>query len=132
MADCSLVLCEPLCFLSSRFGKTQLKLLKSITADFYNADAISGAKSLLMDDIGRLSLEDFVPHVPRRRAGDGECRINREIDGIIAILTGLDEHKFLDKLPLYVAGSPDSMPAVRLFDGDLKCLLTWLEKLEGD
>ena len=131
MADRSLVLCEPLCFLMNRYGKTQLKLLKSITSDFYDADAISGAKRLLMDDIGRLCLEDFVPHVPRRRSGDGELRVIREIDDIIAMLTGLDENKSLNKLPLYVAASPDSMPSVRLFDGDMKSVLVWLEKMEG-
>lgn len=130
MADRALALCEPLCFLVNRFGKTQLKLLKSVTSDFYDADAISGAKCLLMDDIGRLKLEDFVPHVPRRRSGDGESRVSREIDDIIAILTGLDEHKSLSKLPMYVAASPESMPSVRLFDGDLKNLLVWLEKME--
>ena len=60
-------------FLLNRFGKTQLKLLKSVITDFYNADVIAEAKCQLLDDVGRLMLMDKLPYIPKRR--DGENRI---------------------------------------------------------
>ena len=126
MADRSVVLSDPLCFVLSKYGKTQLKLLKTCVIDFYDVDTISEAKCQLLDDAAQLTLTDKLPHFPRRRDGDG--RVTREIDDIISILNILDEQKMLNKLPRYVSENPDNMPAIRLFEGDLKFMLSWLEK----
>jgi len=71
------------------------------------------------------------PHVPQRR--DGENRLAREVDDILTIFTCLDENKLLDQLPRYVADGPDSMPPLRLDEGDLNGLLmmvkSWGRKL---
>lgn len=72
---------------------------------------------------------DKLPHYPRRRDGDG--RISREIDDIISIINILDEQKLLNSLPRYVSENPDNMPAIRLFEGDLKFLLSWVEKSDS-
>ena len=37
----------------------------------------------------------------------------------------------LSSLPRYVSENPDNMPAIRLFEGDLKFLLSWLEKTDS-
>ena len=87
------------------------KVIKSVLSDFYSTRAISGAKKQLMDDIYRLETYVILPHVPKRR--DGDNRIAREVDDIFTLFTALDEQKQLEKLPRYVAESPDNMPSVR-------------------
>ena len=82
MAVRPFVLSEPLCFILSKYGKTQLKLLKTCVTDFF--DSIVEAKCQLLDDVGQLSLTDKLPHYPRRR--DNDVRITREIDDIISII----------------------------------------------
>ena len=129
MADRDLVLCKPLCFMLNRYGKSELKSLKSVIIDFYSPEVITAAKNCLLDDAGNLMLTDKMPHFPRRR--DGEGRSVRGVDDIVAIVSTLDEQNVLNKLPRYVAESPDNMPSIRLTDGDMNSLLVWLEKL-GD
>jgi hypothetical protein len=126
MAGRPFVLSEPLCFILSKYGKTQLKLLKTCVTDFFDVDSIVEAKCQLLDDVGQLSLTDKLPHYPRRRDNDG--RITREIDDIFSVLNILDEQKLLNSLPRYVSENPDNLPAIRLFDGDLKFLSHWVEK----
>ena len=41
----------------------------------------------------------------------------------------LDEHKVLDSLPMYVSASPDRLPSLRLFEGDMNVLLTMIERM---
>jgi len=93
--------------------------------DFYSVEVLSKAKEALLNDI--VSLKDVIklPHMPRRT---GDNRIAREVDDIVTIFTCLDEHKQLDNLPKYVADGPDSMPSVRLFEGDLNVLWLFLRK----
>ena len=129
MADRELVLCEPLCFMLNRNGKSKLKSLKRVIIDFCSPEVISAAENRLLDDAGNLMLTDKMPHFPRRR--DREGRSVREVDDIVAIVSTLDEQNVLNKLPRYVAESPDNMLSIRLTDGDMKILLVWLEKL-GD
>ena len=71
-----------------------------------------------------------LPHIPLRR--DGDQRAGKTVDDIITVLTYLS---YLDKklklkcLPRYAADSPDAMPSIRLYDGDLQSLKTVLDKL---
>ena len=74
-----------------------------------------------------LSIE--LPHVPARR--NWENRTAREADDIIALFTCLDENKLSGELPRYAAHGPDSMPSVRLYDGDLYAVMEYLHKLEA-
>ena len=55
----------------------------------------------------------------------------RDVDDIISVLSFLDEQKLLNDLPRYVSDSPDKIPSIRLFDGDLVLLLIRLDKVEG-
>jgi len=68
------------------------------------------AKNQLLGDNSRLDADAIFPHVLKRRDGD---RIVLEVDDIFELFTVLDEQKLLEKLPRYVAESPDTMPAVR-------------------
>jgi len=131
MADRVLTLCEPLCFLINRYGKYQLNLLKSIIADFYSADCISAAKTLLLDDVSSLTLSFKLPHISKHH--NTEHRVMMDIDDIITIISCLDENKALDSLPCYVAADLDYLPPVRLMDSVLKYCqfgcINWKEKL---
>ena len=82
-----------------------------------------------MKDIDALELTTKRSHVPVRH--DGEGRITREVDDLMSLLTFLDEQKALDKLPRYVSDNPDSMPNMRLYDGDLLVLTTLLRDMSG-
>jgi len=42
----------------------------------------------------------------------------------------LDEQKAIQKLPQYVAASPDSMPSLRLYEGDLNVLTALLHNMD--
>ena len=129
MAADVLVLCNPLCFLLNRYGKTGVKVLKSAALDFYNADELIPAKRRLIQDVDNLELDSSVkvPYIPERR-GDTNQAV-RVVDDIFTLLTFLDENLLLKNLPKYVADNPDNMPSTRLYDGDLMVIMNALEKL---
>ena len=68
-------------------------------------------------------------HIPLRR--DGEARLAREVDDIVSLFTYLDEQKAIDMLPRYVASGPDSMPSLRLYEGDLNVIVAMFKKLDS-
>ena len=76
----------------------------------------------------KLSTITSRPRAPPRH--DGEGRLAREIDDIIALFTFVDEHQAMDSLPKYVSGGPDNMPSLRLYEEDLNAMLTMLKTLE--
>ena len=128
MADRMLILNDILCFLFAKYGKINLKTLKSILCDFFIIDNVNEAKSLLVDDIMKLTLTSKPPYMPKRR--DGDNRFSREIDDLINLMNFIDEHGLRDKLPRYVTDHPDQLPGVHLQDSDLKLFVSWVEKLD--
>ena len=128
MAGRVLVLCDPLCFLSRKYDKGRLNVLKSAINDFYDASAIGEAKSRLLDDVNELPLTDKLPHIPKRR--EGANRLSRDVDDILTVWTFIDEHGLLGSLPRYVSDSVDKMPSLRLFDGDMQFLLARMDKMD--
>jgi len=129
MADAPIVLCDALCFIANKYGKTDVKTLNSALFDFYSVDVLSAAKKRLLDDVDKLNLKAKRPHVPSRRDGDG--RLLKEVDDLLLLVAYVDEQKALDKLPKYVAGSPDNMPSLRLYEGDLSAIMTLLHSMSG-
>ena len=65
--------------------------------------------------------------MPQRR--DGDNRLVREADDILSLFTCLDENKLLNQLPRYVADGPDSLPPIRLYEGELNGVLQLIKKL---
>ena len=126
MADELLVLCDVLCFSVNKYQKTPVKLLKSCLADFFAAEVLSEAKNRLLADITVLNSTVKLPHISQHRDGDG--RVMREVEDILSLLACLDENKLMDKLP-YVASGPDSMPSMRLYEGDLNIVMSFMEKM---
>jgi len=129
MAGAALVLCNPLCFLVHRLGKSAVKCLKSSVLDFFSVEELSDAKQRLLQDVANLKLDLNVPHIPERR--DGESRAVRVVDDIFTMLTFLDENLRLNLLPKYVAEGPDSMPSTRLYEGDLATVMNLMGKIDG-
>jgi len=56
VADTPVVLCDVLCFVVIRFGKTMLKSLKSTLTDFYTSEVLVNAESQLLKDIDSINL----------------------------------------------------------------------------
>ena len=77
-----------------------------------------------------MNLDVVLPHIPKRR--DGESKAARTVEDIFTVLVFLDKHLQICKLPKYVADSPDAMPSVRLYAGDLASLMKILTKLENE
>jgi len=122
-------LCNALCFLTHRLGKSAVKCLKSSVLDFYRVEELSDAKKRLLQDVNNLNVGLDMPHVPERR--DGELRAVRIVDDIFTVLTFLDENLKLQLLPKYVADGPDSMPSTRLYEGDLSILMKHIDIISG-
>jgi len=95
--------------------------------DFYSVDALADAKVRLINDVNSLNLQKQLPHISQRRGGDG--RLALEANDIFTVLTFADEAKIMDHLPKYVASSPDRMPSLRLYEGDLQVLMEFMQKL---
>ena len=103
-------------------------MLKSALIDFYSDKDITVAKACLLNDLHSMNLTEKTPHLPTRREGDN--RLVREVDDMIAVFTFLDERKLLDNLPKYVADGPDNMPTTRLYEGDLKVFMEQLVRMD--
>jgi len=67
-----------------------------------------------------------LPYIPMQR---GELRAAKSLDDIITIFTRIDENMKTSNLPKYVAESPDVMPSMRLYDGDLRSLMMAFDKM---
>jgi len=125
MAACSVVLNDVLCFVRNKYGKTSVKQLKTALLDFYNVEDLAAAKSDLLRDTEQLRASVKFPHIPLRR--DSENRLVRETDDILTIFHCLDEQKLLDMIPRYVSDAPDTMPSLRLYEGDLNTIVRILD-----
>ena len=54
----------------------------------------------------------------------------KDVDDIIYLITILDERKLLSHLPCYVVNNTDSIPSLKLEDGDLKYLFRKFDRFE--
>jgi len=129
MADQQVVVQPVLCFLVKRYGKSEINRLKIVTLNFYNSEAICGAKSRLTDDLECLNIGN-IPHTFTTKRRDSKERCAREVDDIIAIIKLLDERKEVAKLPRYVADDPAELPSMNIVDGDMFVILDKIAHLE--
>ena len=127
MADGSVIVDNVLCFLIARVGNSNIKLLKSAVLDFYSYEDICRAKNHLIQATENMKSDIRLPHIPMRR--EGELRAAKSLDDIMTIFTCLDENIKMCNLPKYVAESPDVMPSMRLYDGDLRSLMMAFDKI---
>ena len=124
MADVSgrpLSLFAALCFIISNYGKLENKRIETTAAEFYKLEDITEAKTLLVEVLGKLQLEN-ASRISKRRNGDN--RRLQELDDILKVLSFLDETSCLDNLPRYVTDDYKRTPTARLEAGDMFLFLT--------
>src|ERR1051325_9126055 len=95
----AIVINEPLCFLTRKFGRYSSKQLKSIMFDFYTGDIISVAKDVLFNAITNLKSEGVPKIVARRRRDSKEAmdvKIRLDIDDLLSLMVFVDEGQLLD------------------------------------
>ena len=76
-------LSAPLCFIFTKFGRLDIRRIKSTVSDYYSAKDITAAKETLFKDLANLSVPDASRIVQRR---DGENRLVKEVDDIINLI----------------------------------------------
>lgn len=126
-----IVLSNCLCYMLNKFRRIPSKPLKSVVVEFYSSEEISSAKELLIEAADSLNNENLPKINVSRRRRESSSKSALEIDDIITILSAIDEVKLLDDLPMFVADSPENMPATKLLEGDMELLWKKIEKLEG-
>lgn len=127
-----MVICEPLCFLVKKRGRYAPTDLKTLMFNFYKGEQIAAAKELLVESVALLHTEPIKNALRMRRDNkeQKDAKIRNDLDDLIIIMTYIDERKFSDNLPIFVAADPDLIPSARLGDGDMLSLLSKLEKLD--
>jgi hypothetical protein len=117
----------------SKHGKLPAKRLKQIVLDYFQAEDITVAKKKLLADTELVLSSSTLRGVslPRYPDRNGDLRTAREVDDIFDILDKLDERLLLLELPRYVFDSTESVPSVKLEDGDLRYILAKLDKMEA-
>ena len=129
MADRQVVLSAPLCFLFTKFGKLDIKRIKTALVDFYQSEEITAAKERLVKDAQALSL-DGMPTIARRSNSDN--RYQHECDDMVDIITFLDERKVLSLLPRYAFDYSDYFLSAHLDVGDMRLLLLKLDNMQEE
>ena len=89
---------------------------------------MSEAKVRLLSDIDAMRLTRKPPHIPQRRNGAG--RLELEAGDLFTLFTFVDDMKAIDQLPTYVSSSPNNMPNLRLYEGDMHVLLSLLKSMD--
>ena len=133
MADRSIIICEPLCFLSNMYGKDNENDLKSIFYDFYTSVDIGIAKELLSSELIKLNPSGWVKPAKRRDGSieQREARVKKEIGDIFLMLSVIHDQQLVDKLPTFVCADVRRLPSPRFESGDLRAMIQRLERLEN-
>ena len=129
MADRRLAVCEPLCYIRSRFGKSTEKDLKDIVLNFYSIDQLIIAKNRLADDLAALNPDGWTHPVCHR---DLPGRAQKEVDDIFNMVTFADQLLILDSLPIYVTEDVERIPSMKWTDCEFMMLIGKLNKVESD
>jgi len=79
--------------------------------DFYTVDVLADAKEHLQNDILAMNLSTKLPHISKRRGGDG--KLEHAMNDLLSMFTFLNENTALHRLPKYVADPPDNMHSLR-------------------
>lgn len=123
----NLVINSLLCFLMSKIDKLTLKRLRSCVVDNFTRSEVEAAKKLLLNHVVSHGLTELLPRYPARQ---GDKQFVNEIDDILNAITILDEHKSLNKLPVFVTHDTNKIPSMPLDEGEYSCLLNKIDKLE--
>ena len=107
MAEAVLLICELLCYLFNRYGKSPDLNIKSGILSFFNSAEISVAKELLFKSVAKVDIDNLPRCVPRRKSDD---KVKLEVEEIFGLIDYMDEHNALGKFPLFVAKNLERLP----------------------
>ena len=110
------------------YGKTAIKQLKDAVLDFYTTEDICHVKENILYTVDSWKSGLNLPHIPSRR--DACIEVIGRYCYCLTCLEYLDENLKLKCLLKYVADSPDTMPSIRICDGDLLSLMAAFDKLK--
>ena len=99
----------------------------STLSDFYTTLDLVAAKNQLLKDTEKAGLSEILPRYPVRQ---GVNHVDQVINDIVDIFARLDEHKKIDDLPQYVCSNSESIPSIKLDDGDLRFMINKIDKME--
>src|SRR6266568_5102392 len=120
-----------LCFVMAKRGSLPAKEMKEQLISFFSNDLICSAKETLTQIASRLNLDDAPKMKSRRFSKENPLqKIVADVEDLWTFITYIDENNVESLLPQFVADKPDSMPSIRLVEGDLACIMHKLQHLE--
>ena len=123
-------ICPSLCFIFTKFRKiSEKKIVKIVTESFSSTD-IAMAKNLLMMDAEKTCADKPLPRLTAHRDADLGQRAQKDATDIMTLISAVDRHQLLDKLPRYVTDNTDSTPTMKLEEGELNYLMAKFDKME--
>jgi len=130
MAEHTLVVCAPLCFLFTKLGKLGSNKIVKAIEDSFQPSEITHAKNLLVSDAQKIRTDRTLPHLASRRDKDVGTRARKEATDMEFLASALDRRRLLDQLPLYVTDNTDSTPTLKLEDGEMRYFISKFDKME--
>ena len=124
------VINAPLCFVFSKYNKIPNVQIVSTLTDYYSVKDITAAKNQLTDDVRSLQPNLTLTQLRSRRDADLHTRQHKEAADIIDIVSVLDQRGLSSRLPVYAVNNTDSIPTLKLEDGELKYFLSKMAKME--
>lgn len=129
-ADRPVVICPPLCFLFSKLNKLSNNKIIDILCEYYEPDAILRAKKLLGEAVKELNADNTLPQLRARRDTDVRSRARKDAADIEILVSALDRRGLLDQLPIFVIDNTDSVPTVKLEEGDMRYFVLKINRME--
>jgi len=104
----NLVLCDVLCFVSSKYDSFPRSVIKDTLIGFYGEEELLLAKQCLINAASDKSV--IIQQYSRRRIG--ENKLKSTVDDIMQIWSAVDEHGKLDTLPTFCSANITRIPVI--------------------
>ena len=127
----SFVINASLCFVMSKYNKISAVKIAEILCDCFTHEDITAAKTQLVNDVQNSELNLSSNNLRARRDADRTERQRKEAVDIVTVITTLDQQGSISSLPIYVVDNTDSIPSLKLEDGELKYLMARVDKLDN-
>ena len=128
-----LFISEIVCFIFNKCGQCTKTQVKSALVGFYTEDELISGKDVLHGHLTELvtssSLGCVVPRYVKRPANDN--RMKMTADDLWQLATFADENGLLKDLSTYGAVRLDRIPAVKVEDLDVFCIMKKLDRMES-
>ena len=126
----SVLINSPLCFVLSKIHKVSVDKIVEILCDCFSSDDVSTAKTQLIEDIKKYQLKVQSTCMRARRDADKRQRQHKEAVDIVTLISTIDSDDELRFLPIYAVDNTDSIPSLKLEDGDMRYFMVKFAKME--